>query len=992
MKRLLIFLLVFAMAVPCLAEPADTMEGYLASAQKEGLLFGDENGELRENETATRAEFLTLLTRFLGLSGGENEFSDISDGDWFAGAVAAASFNGIFFGYDDGTARPYELIKTEDAIAVIGRYYSATEHKGKYSGVSDYATDYFGYAFENGIFSAWKHLPAPNRGITRGEIVSVLYRYREENDKNICFEKNYPRISGSLKFNTVSVDIKTSEDCALYYALRKDGDKGYNWTEISKSELEGGETLRINADMEEVYDLYIKAVSKSGGRTQIKELKNVAPSAFVMGYGTGANPYIIYTELQLSQIAAYPDKAYILGENIKISGSWKPIGNFTGSLKGDGYRITGLTIDGSGTDVGLFADINGGTVKNLSVDARITAKDTAGIIAGRSSGRIENCCVTGSVEVGNNNGGGICGVNSGEITNCLSCAYTVKAGSFSGGIAGQNRGTVRNCLSAVETVISDMYAGGIAGQNSGGVIEGCAAANACVYNTMAYNGGRISANKGGGVMKGNFGLADMVSNAAKTGDGEDSHNGRDASWDELKSTEFYYAAGWSKRDWKKASEGFELICPQNTAEPVLESGITQYYPKKIASADEFIEIGKNCKGHYALAADISLKAPWKTVDSEAGFSGVLDGRGHTVYNLTLKGENGLFSNITGGTIRDLNISGVSTGQSFEGGIIAACNYGYIENCSVTGEIKVKRGKKAGAVAGENNGRILGCTAEMTIEGAADNQIGGICAMNNGVIEKSSFSGSIAISDGNGAVGGICAYDNEGYITECAADIAVSLRGGAACIGGICASLDGSSIYKCASFGSCVQSGTSAVLGGICGAASGSAVYNCFSAAELGSDTENAVAGGICAICEGSNVQNTYSTGEIRLSGKNAVSGGICGAANGSYITQNAALNPVIYGKRAAGAIAAECDGCDLGGNYSHIRTVINSRPVIGEEKNGTVTAASEIMNTEFFLKPLPGGGALGWDEPAWRAAQNGYSLPILTDTPLMGRVSDPVYK
>ena len=486
-------------------------------------------------------------------------------------------------------------------------------------------------------------------------------------------------------------------------------------------------------------------------------------------------------------------------------------------------------------------------------------------------------------------------------------------------------------------------------------------------------------------------VEDMVSNATNTADGADSHNGKDAAWGELKNPEFYYAAGWSKRNWKKAAEGFKLMCPQNTAEPVLESGITQYYPKKIASADEFIGMGKDCRGHYVLTSDIYLKAPWKTIDSVEGFSGVLDGNGHTVYNLTLKGENGLFSNITGGTVKNLALSGVSAGQSFEGGIIAACSYGYIENCSVTGEIKVKKGKNAGALAGENNGRILNCTAAVDIEGAGDNRIGGICAENKGVIEKSSFSGNIAVTDGGAGVGGICASDNGGYITECAADIAVSVRGGAG-VGGICAGSEGSSIYKCASFGSCVQSGESAALGGICASVCGSAVYNCFSALDMSADADNAAAGGICALCEESNVQNTYSTGEIRLSGENAAAGGICGAANGSYVTQNAALNPVIYAKGAAGAIAAEYDGCDLDGNYTHIRTTINLSPVMSEEKNGTIKTASEIMNTEFYLKPLYEGGALGWDEPAWTSAQNGYLLPVLTDTPLMDRVKDPIYK
>lgn len=993
MKKFLIFLLIFIQTVSVLAKEAESMPDCILAAQKEGIIFGDEKGNLHLEEEATRAEFLTFLVRFLGLSGGENVFSDISENDWFASCVAAANFSGIFLGFSDGTARPYERIKTEDAIAILGRYYNAASHKGSYSGISDYAVDYFGYAFENGIFAEWKHLPAPKSGITREEIISILYRYRKENVQNLCFESNYPKLSEWQVFGKLSVDIKTAEDCEIYYAIQKKGHKGYNWEEVSKNQLRGKEeSIHISADINSTYDLYVKAVSKESGRTQIKEIQNVAPLSFTRGHGTHDRPYVIYTELQLSQISNFPDKAYMLGTDVNISGKWTPICNFSGSLDGDGYRITGISVNESGQNAGLFAEIKGGMVKNLTVDASIKAKSAAGIIAGvNDGGIIEGCCAIGTAEVSGNNCGGICGINHGEIKGCLSCAYTVRAGSFAGGISGQNSGNITECLSCAETVTSDMYAGGISGQNNGGSISNCAAANIAVYNTMTYNGGKISTNRNDGEMRNNFSLSEMVSNAARTDANADSRNGLEVPWESFENPEFYIEAGWDMRNWKQAERGFLLICPKNAAEPIMESGKTPYFPKQISTADELISIRKNPEGHYLLAKDIVLKTPRKTIDVKDGFSGTLDGNGYTIYDLVLKGEIGLFSNITGGTVKNLNISGVKA-SNLGGAVIAACNYGYIENCSVSGEIQSQRVRQTAGIAGENNGRIENCIADIDFVCEGNVKTGGICAINNGVINRSKFSGKMQIAGENSVAGGICGTDNEGYISECFSHADATLNGLKSYFGGICALSEGSQIYKCASTGTCRINGEEIYVGGICAVLNDAVVYDCFSQQKLASDGKTSVSGGICGEAQGSNIQNTYYTGEIRATGENAVSGGICAKARGSFIMQNVTLSPVILGKNAAGAIVAEFENCDVSDNYNCSRTLVNSRSFSGGERNGESKPVSELFNAEFYIKPLSEGGILGWEDSSWEASQTEYMFPILSNMPDMGILQNPVYK
>ena len=93
--------------------------------------------------------------------------------------------------------------------------------------------------------------------------------------------------------------------------------------------------------------------------------------------------------------------------------NWTPIQGYAGTFDGGGKTITGLTINKSTMNVGLFASIaEGGTVKNLKLDkVNVTANSNVGAIAGQNRGTIENCSVSGSVTGSSDNScvGGIVG-------------------------------------------------------------------------------------------------------------------------------------------------------------------------------------------------------------------------------------------------------------------------------------------------------------------------------------------------------------------------------------------------------------------------------------------------------------------------------------------------------------------------------------------------------------------------------------------------------
>ena len=80
---------------------------------------GYPDGTFKANRTITRAEFVTILVRFLeGQRNGENPFSDVS-GHWAEDYIVTAVQAGWIDGYPDGTFKPNEPISRAEAMKIM---------------------------------------------------------------------------------------------------------------------------------------------------------------------------------------------------------------------------------------------------------------------------------------------------------------------------------------------------------------------------------------------------------------------------------------------------------------------------------------------------------------------------------------------------------------------------------------------------------------------------------------------------------------------------------------------------------------------------------------------------------------------------------------------------------------------------------------------------------------------------------------------------------
>ena len=991
---------------------------------------------LAGSERINRVEFVAYIMSRAGVINSDNDvgFIDISEEDKYYNYVAAAKEYKIVNGYLNNTFRPYADITKQDAIVMLSRLYKVSPVSGVYiNGFSDYgdigeyAVGYISAAVRNGIvkYETGKNFN-PMNAITLDEMLGMIEGFEQNKNKTMHFSLGYPKILDKNEYNAITVSVRMSKPCTLYYKLLRT-DKYFNGFRLRADEVNDfltavnipDVTMDINiypGDLAE-YNLYIVGLDENGNYTDVAILNEVTAHRFSVGEGTKDNPYRIYNEEQLAGIKYHPKAFYRLESDIIISESWEPINieskgfvGFSGVLDGNYHKITGMNIKKYEKNVGLFSAIYGGTVKNLYVDATVSGNDNVGIIAGVSEGgSISECFVTGRVDASGNNAGGIVGSNNGIIENSVSAAYIVEASNYAGGIAGTNRGEILKCLSAAYTVSADMYASGVAGANIGGAIKYNVCANLYADDVITTKTGRVTTNKQYGKTYGNYCYDKMMGDSSVDFDIE-SHDGIEVTWDELTTVDFYKnIMGWdTKNIWRNSiTDDFRLISLKGFEKVNLIKGITMYSPIKIYTEADLLKVYENPNYHYMLMNDISMSdsVKWNMIGTdeseESGFNGTFEGNNFTISGINIEQEDdtkiyGMFGVISGGIVRNLNLINVAIeGHSLLGGL-AGENHGYIENCSVSGKIyalKKNNMLSVGGLVGNNYGIMENITSSVQIR--AVGQVltaGGVVANNEGFIDKADYKGEIKAEqksiNSNAVAGGICGINTGGFIYNSFAKSDIYSKASTSYVGGICGIMNGGEIYKTSSIGQInVNPGkiyeTVSYAGGITGLTYEGLVMNGFSALALFIDANMAYSGGIVGYNQLASIQNTYSINMIdSMSGiYNGVLGyaaGICGFSEGGFISDNVAINGEIKTNSYMDKV------CNIGSEFvvcenNYAKENIGFYGEISPINSGWEDVESEeLKNKQFFFKPVSEGGKLGWIEGEVWYMNGKFPYPVLS--------------
>ena len=160
---------------------------------KNGLMLGTSKTLFGPHGTVTRGMMATILWRMEGSLApkGENSFTDVEAGRWYADAITWAAENGIFAGYSMDKFGPDDPITREQLTAIFYRYADYKGYKLTVTGnldkfedadkITDYAKTVMQWAVGNGLIKGKSEtLLDPQGTATRAEIAAMLHRFVEK--------------------------------------------------------------------------------------------------------------------------------------------------------------------------------------------------------------------------------------------------------------------------------------------------------------------------------------------------------------------------------------------------------------------------------------------------------------------------------------------------------------------------------------------------------------------------------------------------------------------------------------------------------------------------------------------------------------------------------------------------------------------------------------------------------------------------------------------
>jgi hypothetical protein len=357
-----------------------------------------------------------------------------------------------------------------------------------------------------------------------------------------------------------------------------------------------------------------------------------------------------------------------------------------------------------------------------------------------------------------------------------------------------------------------------------------------------------------GVKIANFASGNLVLRADSTGTGQGTvvfdHG---AHVDYTKSTGtvsiFYNPTGIQTTKYQNPTNYFCPPCPGgggvfvNVNQP---SQLTAYM--LVDTVSDLDAVRTNTAGIYALGTKITFN-PDQTLTPIPNFTGLFDGQGQTIANLTIASTTqniGLFGTIaSAGEVRNLNLTNVSVNSSVNSqlvGTLAGTNAGTISNVSATGIVQVGSGSTAGGLVGQNLGSISNSFASVDVgsPNAANLQAGGLVGNNAGTILSSAATGNVQTGDGSIA-GGLVAFNSvSGAITGSQASSNVTV--GAESVAGGFAGVSTGTITVSTASGAVTSTGANSTVGGLAEASAGTITDSTASGAVTSTGVSSIVGG------------------------------------------------------------------------------------------------------------------------------------------------------
>ena len=682
-------------------------------------------------------------------------------------------------------------------------------------------------------------------------------------------------------------------------------------------------------------------------------------------------------------------------------------GEYRGALAGRSEgRIVRCRAEGRVSGLGYIGGLvgeNRGTILHCRAggDFVFGFKDIGGLVGGNDrAGRVVRCAATCEVVATlSGRAGGLAGFNMGYIADSYATGDilpSMDVASHLGGLVGDCSGMIANCRASGnilgEEDASQLHAtGGLVGRVGGKLINcyatgniyagadsrsigGLAGIGTSGYIINSYAVGRVSAGENsrsvGGlvgettqtpwiIIEGSFwdietsGLSESAGGIGlTTAQMQDMHSFLTAGWDFVSERDNGTADVWLMPE----DGGYATLALLSDVyePPGLAGSGTREAPFRIGAPEDLGAIGRHdLSAHYELTSDIDLTGITWRLAPIVYFGGRLNGAGHIISHLTIRGREdlGLFGYIGGeAVVADLGIEDADiAGEDHAGnlGILAACNEGSIAGCYAHGRVSAGVvGYCAGGLVGSNGGRmwfgvgaIIDCHTVATLTGgdstvclgglvgynwhgtvtgsyaACDvssgqesESVGGLTGYNGGTIVDSHASGDIRAENDSTYIGGL-AGNSSGTIEGSYATVTISAGEDANDLGGLVGNNADGIITGCYSSGDVHAGDRSEDLGGLVGS-NHALITSCYATGSILAGADSCDLGGLVGDNWRSAVIACYATGDVRGGQRNQQLGGLVGNNARGTVTDCYAAAYVASGYDSSGLGGLTTDSAD----------------------------------------------------------------------------------
>lgn len=224
----------------------------------------------------------------------------------------------------------------------------------------------------------------------------------------------------------------------------------------------------------------------------------------------------------------------------------------------------------------------------------------------------------------------------------------------------------------------------------------------------------------------------------------------------------------------------------------------------------------NSLGKYALGRNID--AAGNNFRSIPYFSGILDGQGYSVFNLTITSgyASFIYDGLSGATVKNLNLIDVNYNSGYStGGVFGAASINnIIDNVHVTGNILSLNGD-AGGLVGRSYGPVKIVDSSFSGNISSPGNIGGLIgsAGSGSLISKSWTTGSVQGGGSGATSGGLVGYMRDGNIQDSYSTMSVS----GAFVGGLVGVINLNNAVLSRVYSTGTVNGSTSYAGGLIGA-------------------------------------------------------------------------------------------------------------------------------------------------------------------------------